>query len=81
MDQVKPAESSLDHDGCDAEGHAQHIWDWDIIWQYAKRPVRLRSCDGNGSVTSAWREALKKIGMPWGLAGELGEGVVELPAE
>jgi hypothetical protein len=81
MSEVEPVQSWSDQNGCHAEFHAPYIWDWDITWKGSEHPVRLKSCDGNGRVSSAMRLGLKALGMPWGLAGELEESVIELPAE
>jgi hypothetical protein len=81
MNEVRPAESSSDRNGCDAEVHVRHVWDWEVSWKGPGHPIRLRTCDGDKRVVSAWRAGIKALGMPWGLAGELDKGVVELPAE
>ena len=79
ISQVRPTETSSDRTGCAAENHIRHAWDWEIEWKGVERPIQLRSCDGDKRIMSAWRVGLKLLGIPSGLAGEVGEGVIELP--
>ena len=81
MNEVEPTASSSDRAGCDAELHVPNVWDWEISWKKSGPSTRLKSCDPNGRVASAWRAGLKGLGMPWGLAGELDKNVNELPTE
>lgn len=81
MSEIKPKKSISDSNGCDTALHVAHMWDWEITWNGSGGHTELRSCDGDQRVVSAWRIAIKALGMPWGLAGEMDEGVIELPAE
>lgn len=81
MSAIKPDKSLTDGIGCDTEYHMPKLWDWDIQWSHESGAIRLRSCDGDRRILSAWQAAIKVLGMPQGFSGPYGNEVKELPAE
>jgi hypothetical protein len=81
MSAIQPDKNLADRTGCDTEFHVPKLWDWDIQWSHETGVIRLRSCDGDRRILSAWQAAIKVLGMPDGFSGPFGSEVKELPAE